>query len=108
VGDLLLEVGGRQVLNKPVDKIKKYILGEPGSSSEFLFKRWTHDDESVMYSITLVRKVAITNDDAPADGASSIIFTNHPHQFFSACREGSFFLRFSAHIIFVCAPMRRT
>lgn len=71
VGDLLLQVGGKTVLGRSVDKVKRLILGVPGTSCEFFFKRWTHGgDESVIYSLTITRQpAAIAGDDAPADGA---------------------------------------
>jgi len=71
VGDLLLQVAGKTVLSKPVDKVKRLILGAPGTSCEFVFKRWTHGgDESVIYSLTMKRQPAANaGEDAPADGA---------------------------------------
>jgi C-terminal processing protease CtpA/Prc len=71
VGDLLLQVGGKTVLSKPVDKVKRLILGASGTSCEFVFKRWTHGgDESVIYSLTMTRRPAANaGEDAPADGA---------------------------------------
>ena len=71
VGDLLLQVAGKTVLSKPVYKVKRLILGAPGTSCEFVFKRWTHGgDESVIYSLTMKRQPAANaGEDAPADGA---------------------------------------
>ena len=55
------------MLEKPLDKVKRLILGATGSSCEFLFKRWTHSGDSVIYSITLTRRpAAISAVDGPA------------------------------------------
>ena len=55
VGDLLLEVDGRDAF-KPADKVKKMIIGQEGTSCELLLKRWACDgEESVIYSTSLLR-----------------------------------------------------
>ena len=70
VGDLLLQVGGKAVLAKSLDKVKRLILGTPGSSCEFLFKRWARSGDSVIYSITLTRRPpAVSAEDGPASSA---------------------------------------
>lgn len=86
VGDLLLQVAGKNVLSKPVDKVKRLILGAPGTSCEFVFKRWTHGgDESVIYSLTMKRQpAAYAGEDAPADGAW-VLFQQAVGSLFCVC-----------------------
>jgi hypothetical protein len=68
VGDLLLEVSGKNAFGKSVDKVKMMILGVPETSCEFLFKRWLHGGDSTIYSIELIRTLAISAEDMNFEG----------------------------------------
>jgi hypothetical protein len=68
VGDLLLQVGGKDTLGKPVEKVKKMILGPEGSTCRFLFKRWAcGGEESTIYSIDLIRRANIAHEAAKGE-----------------------------------------
>ena len=65
-GDLLLQVGGKDTLGKPVEKVKGMIVGPAGSNCELLLKRWACEgEETVVYSIILQRRIAIANNVEP-------------------------------------------
>ena len=68
VGDLLLEVSGKNAFGKSVDKVKMMILGVPETSCEFLFKRWLTGGDSTIYSIELIRTLAISAEDMNVEG----------------------------------------
>lgn len=59
---------------KPADKVKKMILGSPGTSCEILMKRWTCDgEESIIYSTSLIRTKLVADElDGKAEMSASL------------------------------------